>query len=212
MPYHGVRMPELRRLLKPLIAKHPFTSADDLRDTVLALWRRARFREERYAAIELCEAKAYDDYQTLELLAMYEEMITTGAWWDLVDPIASHRLGRLLEKFPRRMTKIMLAWSRTRLGETGAMWKRRSAIICQLTRRGDTDLSLLYRTIEPNLASREFFIRKAIGWALRHYGWTDPEEVVRYVAANEGRLSALSRREALRSVDKARARIASKSA
>jgi len=59
---------------------------------------------------------------------------------------------------------------------------------------------LLYANIEPNLADRNFFIRKAIGWALRSYAWTDPEEVARYVAANEARLSGLSKREALKNI------------
>jgi hypothetical protein len=89
----------------------------------------------------------------------------------------------------------MRAWSRD-----DDMWKRRVSIICQISFKKDTDRELLYANIEPNLADRNFFIRKAIGWALRSYAWTEPEEVARYVAANEARLSGLSRREALRHV------------
>ncbi len=77
------------------------------------------------------------------------------------------------------------------------MWKRRAAILCQLRFKRDTDLKLLYDCIEPNLADKQFFIRKAIGWALRQYAWTDPREVKRYVKANRERLSGLSVREAL---------------
>ncbi len=62
------------------------------------------------------------------------------------------------------------------------MWKRRSAILCQLKAKAETDLDLLYACIEPSLDSKEFFLRKAIGWALRQYAWTDPDEVRRYVA------------------------------
>jgi 3-methyladenine DNA glycosylase AlkD len=80
------------------------------------------------------------------------------------------------------------------------LWKRRISIICQLSFKKDTDLDLLYANIEPNLSDREFFIRKAIGWALRQYAWTDPKEVVRYVATHESQLSSLSRREALKNV------------
>jgi 3-methyladenine DNA glycosylase AlkD len=80
------------------------------------------------------------------------------------------------------------------------MWKRRVSIICQLKFKRETDLDLLYANIAPNLAAREFFIRKAIGWALRQYAWTDPREVARYVRANESRLSGLSRREALKNI------------
>ena len=89
----------------------------------------------------------------------------------------------------------MRAWS-----TDSNLWKRRISIICQLSLKGDTDLELLYANIEPNLSDREFFIRKAIGWALRQYAWTDPKEVARYVAAHESELSGLSRREALKNI------------
>ena len=162
---------------------------------MLGLWRGARYREERYAAIELTEARRFDRFQDMAALPMYEEMIVTGAWWDYVDVIAGHRLGTLLRRFPREMRKEMLAWSRS-----DDLWKRRSAILCQLTFKEDTDLDLLYATIAPALGSKEFFLRKAIGWALRQYAWTDPKEVRRYVREHEKELSALSKREALKNV------------
>jgi 3-methyladenine DNA glycosylase AlkD len=80
------------------------------------------------------------------------------------------------------------------------IWKRRVSIICQVSLKRDTDLELLYANIEPNLADRSFWIRKAIGWSLRAYAWTNPREIARYVAANESRLSGLSRREALKNI------------
>ena len=80
------------------------------------------------------------------------------------------------------------------------MWKRRTAILSQLTFKKDTDLKLLYDCIEPSIESKEFFLRKAIGWALRQYAWTDPKEIQRYVRVNETRLSPLSRREALKNL------------
>ena len=128
---------------------------------------------------------------------MYEEMVVSGAWWDFVDLIASRRLGPLLQEYPGPMRKKMLAWSRSK-----NMWKRRSAILCQLSFKADTDLELLYECIEPSLASKEFFLRKAIGWALRQYAWTDPREVRRYVRAHAGELSPLSQREALKNIRK----------
>ncbi len=118
-----------------------------------------------------------------------------GAWWDLVDEIATHRLGPLLLSYPAEMRRKMLDWSRDR-----SLWKRRSSIICQMTLKKKTDLELLYACIEPNLSDRDFFIRKAIGWALRSYVYIDPDEVVRYVRENEDRLSPLSRREALKNI------------
>jgi 3-methyladenine DNA glycosylase AlkD len=126
---------------------------------------------------------------------MFEEMIVTGAWWDFVDVIASHQLGDILRAEPRRMKPLMRRWSTDR-----DMWKRRAAILCQLGLRRETDLDLLYACIEPSLESKEFFLRKAIGWALRQYAWTDPREVRRYVTANRERLSPLSVREAMKNI------------
>jgi 3-methyladenine DNA glycosylase AlkD len=93
----------------------------------------------------------------------------------------------------------MLSWS-----TDADMWKRRSSILCQLPAKRETDLDLLYACIEPSIGSSEFFLRKAIGWALRQYAWTDPDEIARYVAANEDRLSGLSKREALKNSGKRR--------
>jgi 3-methyladenine DNA glycosylase AlkD len=81
-----------------------------------------------------------------------------------------------------------------------SLWKRRVSIICQVSFKKETDLELLYANIEPNLGDRDFFIRKAIGWALRAYAWTDPKEVARYVSEHASRLSGLSRREALKNI------------
>jgi 3-methyladenine DNA glycosylase AlkD len=195
MPYLGVQTPRLREACRIAFTAHPLDCFDDWRDTVLSLWRDAQFREERYAAVMLTGERRYREYQTLDALPLYEELIVSGAWWDFVDPIASRRVGLLLERYPVRMRKTMRAWSRSR-----DMWKRRTAILCQLTFKRETDLTLLYDCIEPNLADKEFFIRKAIGWALRQHAWTDPAEVKRYVAGHRDRLSALSTREALKNI------------
>ncbi len=199
MPCYGIRAQPLRKACKEVFARHPLESFEAWRDAVLTLYRGARRREERYAAIELTGLKAYANCRTMKALPIYEELIVTGAWWDLVDGVAGHRLGELLRRYPAQMKKRMLGWSRAK-----DMWKRRSAIICQLGFKQDTDLELLYACIEPSLDSDEFFLRKAIGWALRQYAWTDPDEIVRYVRENEDRLSGLSRREALKNVGKHR--------
>src|SRR6266446_1809989 len=162
MPYHGVPGPVLRQVFKEVFASLSFSDADSWRDTVLYIWHNARFREERYAAIALCEWKKAKAFQTLETLPIYEEM---------------------------------LRWSRSE-----DMWKRRTSIICQLGFKEKTDLKLLYACIEPSLGSKEFFLRKAIGWALRQYAWSNPDEVRRYVRTHEHELSPLSKREALKNI------------
>ena len=195
MPFLGVSAVPLRAICKQLFAGLPYDDSAAWQRGVLEIWRGAQFREERHAAIELTGIRTARPFQTLDALGMYEEMIVTGAWWDYVDAIATQRFWPILQHDPAAMKQRMLAWA----GDDD-MWKRRSAILCQLKAKTDTDLDFLYACIEPSLGSNEFFLRKAIGWALRQYAWTDPAEVKRYVAANEGRLSGLSRREALKNI------------
>jgi 3-methyladenine DNA glycosylase AlkD len=195
MPYHGVSLPILRKTCRQLFAEVSFSSRADWRGQVLALWRGAEYREERYAAMVLSGVKCAAQFQIPGEMPLYEEMIVTGAWWDYVDQIAARRVGPILQNYPERMGKKMLSWSRS-----GNMWKRRTSILCQLGFKQSTNLDLLYACIEPSLDSKEFFLRKAIGWALRQHAWTDPAEVRRYVRRNKERLSNLSRREALKNI------------
>jgi 3-methyladenine DNA glycosylase AlkD len=195
MPYRGVSAPALKRLCRNAFRAYPLDTAAAWSGVVLELWREATFREERYAAVLLTQARAYREFLTFSSVSMLEEMIVTGAWWDVVDTLAGDNLGQILRAEPRRMKPLMRRWARC-----PDMWKRRSAILCQLKFKRDTDLQLLYDCIEPNLPHKDFFIRKAIGWALRQYAWTDPKEVRRYVKGNKDRLSPLSVREALKNI------------
>ena len=195
MPYHGVPATLLRQVCRQTFSGLEFDDAAAWRQSVLHIFRNAKFREEWYAAVELCEWKKAKPFQTLDALPMYEEMIISAAWWDVVDALASHRVGALLRTYPKPIRKHMLEWSRS-----DDMWKRRTSIICQLGFKQDTDLPLLYACIEPSLDSTEFFLRKAIGWALRQYAWTDPQEIRRYVQTHDDRLSPLSKREALKNM------------
>jgi 3-methyladenine DNA glycosylase AlkD len=195
MPYRGVQSAAQKALAREVFAAHRLPDEETWRQTVLALWRGAEYREERYLAIALTGLRAYAPYQTPTALPLYEELIVTGAWWDYVDEVAINRLGPILRGYPDVVRPLVLAWSRD-----ADLWRRRSAIICQVKAKAGTDLDLLTACIEPNLADREFFIRKAIGWALRDYAWTDPTWVRGWVAAHDGRLSGLSRREALKNI------------
>jgi len=191
MPFHGVGAVPFRAACREAFAPLAPADAAAFRREVLGLFRGAAFREETYAAVELARVKRFGPLRDLDFLPVCEEMVVEGAWWDVVDPIASHLLGELLRKEPKAMRREMLAWARG-----GDLWKRRAAILCQLGRKERTDFELLASSIEPSLGSKEFFLRKAIGWALRQHARTDPDTVRRYVAANAERLSPLSRREA----------------
>lgn len=195
MPYYGVGSPEMRGVCRRVFAGVALESEEAWRESVLSIWRGAKFREELYAAVELTGDRRARSWQTMRALPMYEEMIVGGAWWDIVDSISSNRLGEILRRQRGAMTKAMLAWSTDE-----NLWKRRSAILCQLKFKEATDLEMLYACIEPSIASREFFLRKAIGWALRQYAWTDPDEVARFVRSREADLSPLTKREALKNV------------
>jgi 3-methyladenine DNA glycosylase AlkD len=194
MPYYGVPAPALRQIIRKLSAESEFKTAADWQRSVLSLWREARFREERYVAIELCRLRSVGVFQTPDVLPLYEEMIVNGAWWDYVDTIAANCVGIILKRFPKPIGREMRQWSRS-----PDMWKRRTSILCQLKFKQHTDLDLLYSCIEPSIESREFFLRKAIGWALRQYAWTDSQEIRRYVREHD-RLSPLSKREALKNL------------
>ena len=201
MPYLGVSAARVKTACREVFASYAFESAERWRTDVLALWRGAKHREERYAAIALSGQRKAALFQTLDALPMYEEMIVTGAWWDYVDELAEHRIGPLLAAYPRPMRKAMLSWSRS-----PDLWKRRTSIICQMFFREATDLKLLFACIEPSLPSKEFFLRKAIGWALRQLAKHDPRTVRRYVEEHQAELSPLSQREALKHLTPSRTR------
>jgi len=192
-PSLGVRVPEVRRTAKAVAAAHPFVTADDLRSTVLILWREARYREERYAAIDLTGLRSVAG--DLQMLPVYEEIIRTGSSWDYVDGVA-HRIGALLKAHRSELTRVLLGWSADR-----DFWVRRASITAQLGAKAQTDTGLLTAVIEANMADQEFFIRKAIGWALREYAKSDPAWVLEFVARNGPYLSPLSRREALKNLE-----------
>ncbi|MBF8192503.1 DNA alkylation repair protein [Nonomuraea sp. K274] len=193
MPFLGVQAAPRRKALKRVFTGHRLETAPEWRRAVLSLWREAEYREERYAAVELSGFPYYREFQTLYTVPMYEEMIVSGAWWDLVDELATHRIGGLLAAYPDSMRALMLEWA-----HDDDLWKRRTAILCQNRFKTRTDTALLYACIEPSLSDNDFFARKAIGWALREYAKTNPGDVVRYVKAKG--ISGLSRREALKNL------------
>lgn len=193
MPYHGVPAPQVRVFCKEAFAPLAFAEREDWETAVCEIWDGAKFREERYCAIALTNVRAARAFQTPDAMPLYEKLVVEGAWWDYVDEIATNRVGPILRSHFAPMKKLMLRWSKD-----ANMWKARTSILSQCRSRAETDLELLYACIEPSMGSKEFFLRKAIGWALREYARTDMNEVKRYVKQNESRLSGLSKREALK--------------
>ena len=189
MPFRGVPVPAVRSITKAAVRAHPLLTLGDLETAVRTLWDEADFREERYAASALLATEI--GLGRLELVALYEHLATTGAWWDHVDDLA-HRIAGLHDAHPTETADVVRRWS-----AVADIWLRRLAILSQLGRKDRTDRALLAEVIEPNIADREFFVRKAIGWALRDYARVDPDWVRTFVADHD-ELSGLSKREALK--------------
>ena len=190
MPYLGVPVPAMRKITRAAAVLAPPVDLDALIDDLLSLWRTADYREERYAATELTGLRIA--VGRLEMLPVCREMIVTGAWWDHVDGVA-HRIGALLIAHRPVLDPQLRSWS-----TDPDHWLRRSSIIAQLGLKERTDVGLLADVIVPNLDEREFFVRKAIGWALREYARTDPDWVRAFVERHSARMSPLSRREAMK--------------
>lgn len=198
MPFHGVAMPRTRAILRALVQHERASDAKALWAAVRVLWHEALFREERYAALELLARPWARKLETPAALPLYEELIRTGAWWDLVDELAAHRVGAVLAQAPKEVQPVLRRWSK------GAdLWLRRAAIIAQLRHRGATDVGFLFEVIEPAVEEKELFLRKAIGWALRALAADKPKNVERWLREHEGRAAGLTVREARRGVERA---------
>ena len=197
MPYYGVTVPHCRKIAKSVFKANPLPDADAWEASILGLWRKAKYREERYAAIELLLYKPYLKWIAPDRIALIEELVVTGAWWDYVDGIASYAMGNMLADHPKPTKPLLRAWAKDK-----DIWKRRTAILAQLGFKQATDEKLLFDVIAPSIGEPEFFLRKGIGWALREYSKTAPDAVIRYVEAHADSLSGLSKREALKHVQR----------
>ncbi|MCD4535446.1 DNA alkylation repair protein [Nocardioides sp. cx-169] len=193
MRYRGIGAPELRKVLRPLLALYRPASREEWAATVRTLWDEAGYREERYAALAVARHRLAREWLDPGSLDLWRHLVVTGAWWDLVDEIAAHLVAPTLRAHRQEVTPVLRAWM-----TDDHLWLRRTAVLSQLGAKAETDVVLLRDTIEHNLEDRSFWLRKAIGWALRDYARTDPDWVRAEVARLGDRLSGLSRREALK--------------
>lgn len=190
MPFYGVKKKARTEVERILAREYPATDREDYRMAVEALWELPH-REEKYLAIAY--ARAFPLFIAFPHLDLYERLVVEGAWWDLVDEVAAHLVGALVRSDRGPMRPVLGGWI-----DGDDMWLRRTAIICQLRHRADTDAEVLFDFCRRRAHDREFFIRKAIGWALREYARTDAEAVRAFLERHGDELSGLSRREASR--------------
>jgi 3-methyladenine DNA glycosylase AlkD len=186
--FHGVRALARRALLRAHIERYGLPEADELSVICRSAFAQPE-REWHYCAVDLLQRMAKK--LGPDHLPLLEELITTKSWWDTVDLLASNVAGVILLRHPEAIAQWHKRWT-----TSTDLWLNRTAIIFQLKWKERTLVSLLFSTIQYHAAHPDFFMRKAIGWALRSYAYTDPEAVRRFVAEVE--LSALSRREALK--------------
>ncbi len=180
----GIASPERRSAQKEALGDWKAPSAEDLAAFARACWARDE-REYQYAA---CDTLVRHVMRLgPDALDVAEQLITTKPWWDTVDVLASRVVGPVAER------PVIERWL-----VSGDLWLERTAILHQLGYGDRTDADFLFRSCLTHAASTEFFLRKAIGWALRQYARTDPEAVRAFVAAHADELSGLSRREALK--------------
>ncbi|WP_230687202.1 DNA alkylation repair protein [Catellatospora vulcania] len=188
-PFLGVPSPAVQQVLRAALAELPRPDAPTLREVALACWARPE-REYQYLACVLLRRQVRVLDSGFVDTARY--LITTKPWWDTVDALAAHVVGPLVARDPGLVT-TMDAWAAGH-----ELWLIRTAILHQLTYKAATDAPRLLRYCAAQAGHPDFFIRKAIGWALREYGRTDPAAVRAFVADHHGELSGLSRREALK--------------
>lgn len=188
--YFGIKSPERKIILKEFFVKNSLPEFEDLEPIVVKCFSLPE-REFQYFAIELC-GKFKKEWRE-ETLSLFEKMATTKSWWDSVDYIKSVCLKDYFLRFPEKLYEITQRWI-----DSENIWLQRLSVIFQLGYKDKTDVELLMRNILQLNDSKEFFVQKAIGWALRDYARTDAEFVKNFVAKHE--LKPLSKREALKNI------------
>ena len=189
-PFLGVPAPALREAAKEAFAGHPLPPPGPF---ALACWDRAE-REYQYAAVGLLRQRV--KHLDADFLPTVEHLVTTKSWWDTVDGLASWVTGPLVLHHPE-LRPEMDRWL-----ESDDVWLARAAILHQLGSKAATDADWLSAACLRWAPSKEFFLRKAIGWSLREYSKTDGDAVRRFVSEHADELSGLSRREALKWLDR----------
>ena len=189
--FHGIKTDVRRSLHKLAAENHKDEIKKNARETALKLYTKKE-REYHYSAIEILIKELKKKFRKDDI-GLIEKLLVTHSWWDSVDTIAKYLLGGYLEQYPEEIQAVV-----ARFSDSDNMWLNRSAILFQLSYKSATNEKLLFWECEKHRHSKEFFIQKAIGWALREYAKTNPGAVKTFVA--QAGLKPLSTREALKNL------------
>ncbi len=191
MPFYGVQKAGRVPIVRYVMREFPPSDRAEYESIVLALWMLPH-REEKYIA----QAYARNpEFLTPESFPLLRRMIVEGAWWDFVDEVATHMVREVIRDHPAEAWQVIDRWI-----DDEDMWLRRTAILCQIGLKEATDTRRLFSFCSSRMHEKEFFIRKAIGWALREYAKTDPDAVAAFAVRNRDQLSGLSFREATKHI------------
>ena len=189
--FFGIKTKDRRRIFKTIWKENQQEVSENPREIALELFAKPQ-RELQYCAIEILAKQLKGNYKK-EDIQLIEKLIITNSWWDSVDTIAKNILGQYLLEHPLETKKVI-----TRFSNSENIWLNRSAILFQLGYKEKTNFELLQFECEKHKNSNEFFIQKAIGWALREYAKTNPIAVKNFVA--NANLKPLSKKEALKNI------------
>jgi 3-methyladenine DNA glycosylase AlkD len=192
----GLPRTDLDPVVKPILKEvKPFVDTAFLHQSALLLWKLPE-REYQYVALSLLYQ--YTKQASPKTLELIETLVIQKSWWDTVDSLAGV-VGKLAWQFPKWLETIETYSTHENF------WLRRIALLYQLSYREKTDQKRLFRYCLANAKEEEFFIRKAIGWALREYAKTNPEAVQAFLDKHKDKLSTLSIREASKYIIEAKA-------
>lgn len=178
-----------RAAAKPVMAEGKGRDPDELLDFADECWRQKE-REFQYVGMDL--VRKYAKLFEPEHLPRIEGLIRTKSWWDTVDSLAAWTVGPMVANH-QELTTIMDRWI-----DDEDVWIARTAILHQLSYKDRCNAERLFSYADKRAADTEFFIRKALGWALRQHARTDPEAVRDFVDDRAESLSGLTRGEALK--------------
>lgn len=189
-PFYGVQKTEREAISREMKRRFVPKSQAEYEAGVRELWKQ-QHREDQYLALSF--ARQHKKFVTSTSMGLYEELIRQGAWWDLVDEVATQLVSPVFLAEREFVEPIIKAWI-----DDECLWIRRAAILSQMKHREKTDSKLLFEFCLRLAPEKEFFIRKAIGWALREYSYTAPQDVWDFLNKNKDVLSPLSYREGAR--------------